>query len=94
MGNKNRYPYLTNDVRPNIIQHIRNNAKSNQIYIDTISGYDDHLHCFFGLNADMSISKVMQLIKGESAFWINKEKFLKQNLNGLMNISLYQLVNQ
>jgi REP element-mobilizing transposase RayT len=28
----------------------------------------------FGLNADMSISKVLQLIKGESAFWINSQK--------------------
>ena len=29
------------------------------------------------LNTDMSISKVMQLVKGESAFWINKEKLTK-----------------
>ena len=25
----------------------------------------------------MSISKILQLIKGESAFWINKEKLIK-----------------
>jgi REP element-mobilizing transposase RayT len=25
----------------------------------------------------MSISKVMQLIKGESAFWVNKEEIIK-----------------
>ncbi len=31
-----------------------------------------------GLNADMSIAKVMQLIKGESAFWINKQPLTKR----------------
>ena len=30
-----------------------------------------------GLNADMSISKAMHLIKGESAFWINKQKIIR-----------------
>lgn len=76
-GTKNREPYLTNVVRQIIIQHIKDNAKKKEIYIDTLNGHDDHLHCLFGLNADMSISKVMQLIKGESAFWINKEKIIK-----------------
>ena len=74
---KNRYPSLTNDIRQKIIDHIKENAKTKQIYIDSINGHNDHLHCLFGLNADMSISKVMQLIKGESAFWVNKEKFTK-----------------
>ena len=76
-GTKNRYPFLTNDTRQKVIDHIKENAKTKQIYIDSINGHNDHLHCLFGLNADMSISKVMQLIKGESAFWVNKEKFTK-----------------
>src|SRR5674476_1181290 len=77
LGTKNREPYLMNAVRQKTIQHIKDNAKSKQIYIDTINGHNDHLHCLFGLNADMSISKVMQLIKGESAFWVNKEEIIK-----------------
>ena len=76
-GTKNREPYLTNDVRLKTIQHIKENSVTKQIYIDSINGHTDHLHCLFGLNADMSISKVMQLIKGESAFWINNEKLIK-----------------
>jgi REP element-mobilizing transposase RayT len=28
----------------------------------------------FGLNTDITIAKTLQLIKGESAFWINQEK--------------------
>jgi len=73
-GTKNREPYLTGDIRRKVINHIRENAMKKQIYIDSINGYTDHLHCLFGLSADISIAKTLQLIKGESAYWINKEK--------------------
>ncbi|NOT38478.1 MAG: IS200/IS605 family transposase [Saprospiraceae bacterium] len=73
-GTKNRIPFLTKDIRSSVFQHIKENARQKNIYIDRINGYTDHVHCLFFLNADMSIAKVMQLIKGESSFWINKEK--------------------
>jgi putative transposase len=70
---KSRVPFLTKEIRTIIIEHIRQNARTKEIFIDTINGHTDHLHCLMGLNADMSIAKAMQLIKGESAFWINKQ---------------------
>jgi len=73
-GTKNRFPFLNGDTRTIVIEHIKTNAVKKGIYIDTIGGYTDHLHCLFGLNADMSIAKALQLIKGESAFWINSQK--------------------
>ncbi len=73
-GTKNRFPYLTKEVKSDVINHIKQNAKSKEIFIDCINGHTEHLHCLIGLDADMGISKVMQLIKGESAFWINKQK--------------------
>ena len=73
-GTKRRQPFLTKGVRLKIIRHIFENAKVKGIYIDRLNGYTDHLHCLFALNADMSVSKVVQLIKGESSFWINKQK--------------------
>ena len=73
-GTKNREHFLTKEIRATVISHIRENAKKKQIYIDRLNGYTDHLHCLFGLNADMSIAKTLQLVKGESAFWINKER--------------------
>jgi putative transposase len=75
-GTKNREPLLTKEIRVQVIDHIRKNALAKEIYIDSIDGYTEHLHCLFGLNADMSLSKAMQLIKGESAFWINNKSGL------------------
>lgn len=38
-----------------------------------INGYEDHCHCLVALRADQSIAKVVQMIKGEASYWINKE---------------------
>ncbi|MES2397609.1 MAG: IS200/IS605 family transposase [Bacteroidota bacterium] len=73
-GTKNRYPFLTKEVKEKVITHIIENAKTKQIFIDRLNGHTEHLHCLFGLNADMSIAKTLQLLKGESAFWINKQQ--------------------
>lgn len=77
-GTKKRIPFLVNGVKQKVISHIKENARKKGIYMDRINGYHEHLHCIIGLNADMSISKAINLIKGESAFWINKEKICKQ----------------
>lgn len=77
-GTKNRFPYLAGDIKKQVIDHIRENAKKKEIFIDSINGYNEHLHCLMALNADMSIAKAMQLIKGESAFWINKNQITKE----------------
>ena len=76
-GTKNREPILTRDLRRQVIDHMEANARTKRLYIDTLDGYVDHLHCLYGLNADMSISKSLQLMKGESSFWINKERLTK-----------------
>lgn len=63
-----------------LFAHILFNAKEKGIYIDTINGYTDHVHCLIGLNADMTIAKAVQLIKGEAAHWANKENLLPYKL--------------
>ncbi len=74
---KNRVPYLeTKEIRQKVWQHIRENAKEKGIFIDFVNGYNDHCHCLVSLSVNQTIEKVMQLIKGESSFWINKQGIL------------------
>ena len=75
-GTKNHEHFFKKEIKQMVIAHILQNAKSKSIYIDRLNGHAEHLHCLLGLNADMSISKCMNLIKGESAFWINREKII------------------
>ena len=73
-GTKNREPFLTKEKLSVIIKHIKENAITKGIYITDINGHLDHLHCIISLNRDLSVSKTIQLIKGESSFWANKVK--------------------
>ena len=71
---KNRHPYLTKNIRYKVQKHIIENCRNRSIFLQSINGFTDHMHCLISLNKDQSISKVAQLIKGESSFWINKNK--------------------
>lgn len=76
-GTKNRFPFLTRESKTVIINHIMDNAKIKKIYIDIINGHTEHLHCIIKLHQDQCLSDVMQLIKGESSYWINKTNLVK-----------------
>lgn len=73
---KYRKPHLKKEIKTKLIQHIIQNCKDKDIFLQAINGHDDHLHCLISLGKDQSISKVSQLIKGESSFWLNNEKLL------------------
>lgn len=72
---KNRVPFLNSvELRKQVFQHIKQNALDKDIWLDCVNGYSEHAHCLISLKRDQTISKVVQLIKGESSFWINKNK--------------------
>lgn len=76
---KNRLPYLkTKEIRQKLWEHIRDNAKQKGIFVDFINGYTDHCHCLVSLGTNQTIQKIMQLIKGESSFWMNKQGFIEE----------------
>ena len=78
---KDRIPYLeTKEIRNAMWQHIRDNGKAKGIFIDFVNGHKDHCHCLVSLGTEQTISKVMQLIKGEAAFWFNKKGFINKKL--------------
>jgi putative transposase len=72
---KNREPFLNSvALRKQVFQHIKQNALDKDIWLDCVNGYSEHAHCLISLKRDQTISKVVQLIKGESSFWVNKNK--------------------
>jgi REP element-mobilizing transposase RayT len=76
---KNRVESLeTKAIRDKVWFHIKENAKKKDIFVDFVNGYSQHCHCLVSLGVDQTISKIMQLIKGESSHWINKEGLTKE----------------
>mgnify|MGYP001427501838 CR=1 FL=1 len=75
---KNRVPlFSSHTVREQLFNHIKQNAQSKDIWLECVNGYHDHIHCLISLGKDHTISNVAKLIKGESSFWINKEKLIQ-----------------
>ena len=77
-GTKKREHFLTPEVRRQVIKHIGENARVKRIFIDTIYGHTNHIHCLIRLNANMSIAKTLNLLEGESSHWINTTRLIKK----------------
>ena len=76
---KNRLPHLeSKGLRSKVWNHIHENGKAKGIFIDHANGFTDHCHCLISLGRNQTIQKTVQLIKGESSFWINKNSMTKQ----------------
>jgi putative transposase len=80
-GTKSRIPFLTDEIKKVVLDHIRDNANAKGIYIDILNGHTQHLHCLISLHPDHSLSNVMRLIKGKSSFWINKNHITKKKFS-------------
>jgi putative transposase len=74
---KNRDPLLTKEIRSNVHAHIAKNCREKEIYLKAVNGYSEHVHCLISVGKDQCISKIAQLIKGESSFWINKNNMTR-----------------
>ena len=79
-GTKNREAILVKQSRNVIYQHVCSNALAKGFYITEINGYNEHIHFLMPLKADWSIAKQMNMVKGESAHWVNKNGILQRKL--------------
>jgi REP element-mobilizing transposase RayT len=70
-------PFLIDNIRDKVIYHIIENARSKHIFVDHLNGYLQHLHALISLGGKQNISDIMHLIKGESSYWINKNKLTR-----------------
>ncbi|NBC03843.1 MAG: transposase [Bacteroidetes bacterium] len=64
------------EIRFKMFKHIKENAEQKGIWLDCVNGYSEHVHCLISLGKEQIISKIAQLIKGESSYWINRTGFL------------------
>ncbi len=69
---KDRKPLMSLENKLVLCKHIREYASAKSIHLINVNGWHEQLHSFISLTADQNIATVMNLIKGESSFWANK----------------------
>jgi REP element-mobilizing transposase RayT len=69
---KGREPWLTPDIRERLWPYLGGIARENDMKPLAIGGVAHHVHILLSLSATMSVSKAMQLFKGNSSKWIHE----------------------
>ncbi len=71
---KERANTISPDLKNKLLAHILENAKKKEIWIDSVNCVENHIHLLISLGKEQSISKTAMLVKGESSYWVNRNK--------------------
>ena len=69
---KDRKPLMSKSNKDELCTHIRENAAKKGIHLLNVNGWKDHLHAFISLTTSQNVETVINLIKGESSHWANR----------------------
>lgn len=68
---KNRLPLIVPEMQDRLWPYMAGIAKNNNLKALAVGGMPDHIHILLSLPATITVSKVIQMIKGNSSKWIN-----------------------
>jgi REP element-mobilizing transposase RayT len=71
---KGRQNLLYPELRQELFPYISGIMKNLEIFPLAVNGWKDHVHIFFEMKPDISLSKTIQLVKANSSKWINDKK--------------------
>ena len=69
---KQRLPLIVPEIQDRLWPYMVGIARQNNLKALAVGGMPDHIHLVLSLPATISISKAIQIIKGNSAKWINE----------------------
>jgi putative transposase len=70
VSTKERRPLLTPGINERLWPYLGGIARENDMKALAIGGVPDHVHLLLNLAATLSVSKAMQLLKGNSSKWL------------------------
>lgn len=69
---KERRPFITPELQNRLWPYLGGIARANKMIAVEIDGVEDHVHALLALPSTISISKAVQLLKGNSSKWIHE----------------------
>ena len=93
---KYRLAVLEESWEDELQKYITGIVQNNGHKMLAINNEYDHIHIFFGLNPNQSISKLMQFVKAGSSGWINQRQFTKRKFHwqdgyGAFSVSKWEI---
>jgi REP element-mobilizing transposase RayT len=76
---KERRKLITPDLQQRLYPYLGGIARENKMKALSIGGVEDHVHALVSLPSTLSVSKAVQLRKGNSSKWIH-QTFAEQRL--------------
>src|ERR1041385_2278263 len=70
---KGRQPVLSPEIQKRLWPYLGGIARANKVTALAFGGVADHTHALLSLPATLTISKVIQLLKGNSSKWLHEE---------------------
>jgi putative transposase len=74
---QNQYCIISKSWKDVLYKYITGIIQNNGHKLLTINGMPDHIHLFIGMRPTLSISDLVQDVKGDSSKWINQKRFVK-----------------
>lgn len=73
---QNRISIITKSFKDQLYKYITGIIQNNGHKVLAINGMPDHVHVFFGMRPNQSLSDLMQDIKGDSSKWLNQKEYV------------------
>lgn len=78
---KGRENILPSGLRPEIFKYISGILTNINQFSLAVNGYKDHVHLFFEMSPDKSLSEIVRIVKANSSKWINKNRLIAGNFS-------------
>ena len=72
---------IKSDFSSRLFEYLSGILKNHNNYPLAINGHGDHIHLFFELNPNNSLSDITRILKSNSSKWINENRFLPGKFN-------------
>ncbi len=85
---------LSNSIRNGVCRFLRNEITFHGFHVDSVNGYENHLHILYKQKLSESISESVKWFKGRSSKWINENYRLNQPFRWQSGYGAFSVSNQ
>ncbi len=78
---KERQNIIESSFRENLYSYVGGIVRGEKGILINVGGTNNHIHLFMKVYPAVSISQILQCIKGNSSKWINEKKHTKMHFN-------------